>query len=182
MLVQVQPTNRNDEIGVVQARHPGGPFNFRIGDNMTRTGCPSRSMLKAMTSRSVPRSLKWFAAALIVTVSGLAGWQFLIVGPGDPRDLRYEAWKLGVYPLRIDYAVGMMIEDPRRDSVVIGKTKEQLVSRFGFVSSTPGNDYVRYCYDNSPYRGKSLLFIRNSNWMVLMKDGVANGLVLAKGC
>jgi hypothetical protein len=27
-----------------------------------------------------------------------------------------------------------------------------------------------------------LLFIRNSNWMVLMKDGVADGLVLAKGC
>ena len=135
-----------------------------------------------MTSPSVPQSLKWFSAALIVNVLGLAGWQFLIVGPGDPRDLRYQAWKLGVYPLRIDDALGTMIGDPHRDSVVIGKTKEQLVSRFGFVSSTPGNDYIRYCYDNSPYRGKSVLFIRNSNWMVLMKDGVADVLVLAKGC
>jgi hypothetical protein len=135
-----------------------------------------------MTSTSVPRPLKSFAVALIVTVLGLAGWQFLIVGPDDPRDLRYQAWKLGVYPLRIDDALGLMTGDPHRDSLVIGKTKEQLVSRFGSVSPTPGNDYVKYCYDNSPYRGKSVLFIRNSNWMVLMKDSVADSLVLAKGC
>lgn len=133
-------------------------------------------------TKPVLRSLRWFAAALIVTVLGLAGWQFLIVGPGDPRDLRYQAWKLGVYPLGIDDALDTMIEDPHRDSIVIGKTKEQLASRFGFVSSAPGNGYIKYCFDNSPYRGKSVLFIRNSNWMVLMKDGTADGLVRAKGC
>ena len=130
----------------------------------------------------VLRYLKWSAAALIVVVLGLAGWPFLIIGPGDPRDLRYQAWKLGVYPLRIDDALDIMIGDPRRDSVVIGKTKEQLASRFGIVSSAPGNGYIKYCFDNSPYRGKSVLFIRKSNWMVLMKDGIADGLVLAKGC
>ena len=75
-----------------------------------------------------------------------------------------------------------MIGDPHRNDVVIGKTKEQLASRFGFVSSTPRNDYVKYCYDNSQYRAKPVLFIRNSNWMVLMNDGMAEGLVLAKGC
>jgi len=128
------------------------------------------------------RSLKWFAAALIITALGLAGWQLLIVGPGDPRDLRYQAWKLGVYPLRIDDALDIMIRDPHRNSVVIGKTKDQLANRFGFVSSAQGNSYVRYCFDNSPYRGKSVLFIRNSNWMVLMNDGIADGLLLAKGC
>lgn len=135
-----------------------------------------------MTRPSVRRFLKWFIATLIVAVLGILAWQSLVVGPGDPRDLRYQAWKLGVYPFGIDDALGIMIRDPDRDSVVIGKTKEQLVRRFGFVSSTPGNDYIRYCFDNSPYRGKPVLFIRNSNWMVLMKDGVANYLVLAKGC
>ena len=130
----------------------------------------------------MPLSLKWFAAVVIVAISGLLGWQFLIVGPGDPKDLRYQAWKLGVYPLHVDDALGIMIEDPHRDSVVIGKTKAQIASRFGFVSSTPGNDYVRYCYDNSPYRSMPVLFIRRSDWMVLMKDGKADGLVLAKGC
>src|ERR1700751_3331194 len=96
----------------------------RLGDHTSRTGCPSRPILRAMT-KPVLRSLRWFAVALIVTVLGLAGWQFLIVGPGDPRDLRYQAWKLGVYPLRIDDALDTMIEDPHRDSIVIGKTKEQ---------------------------------------------------------
>ena len=87
-----------------------------------------------------------------------------------------------MYPLHIDYALETMIEDPHRNDIVIGKTKEQLASRFGFVSSTSGNDYVKYCYDNSQYRGRSALFIRNSKWMVLMSDGMADGLVLAKGC
>jgi hypothetical protein len=135
-----------------------------------------------MTNPSLLRSIKWFAAALIVTVFGLAGWEFLIVGPSDPRDLRYQGWKLGVYPLRIDDALKTMIEDPKRDSLVIGKTREQLANRFGFVSATPGNESVKYCSNNSQSREKPVLFIRDSNWMVLMNDGKADGLVLAKGC
>jgi hypothetical protein len=135
-----------------------------------------------MIRRSLPRSPRSLVVALIVAALGVLAWQFLVVGPGDPRDLRYQAWKLCAYPLRIDDALGFMIRDPHRERVVIGKSREQLVRRFGFVSSTPGNAYVTYCYDNSPFRGESVLFIRNSNWMVLMKDGVADGLVLAKGC
>lgn len=135
-----------------------------------------------MVSTSPPGCFKWLTAALILAALGIAGWQLLIVGPGDPRDLRYQAWKLGVYPLRIDDALDIMVGDPHRDTVVIGKTRDQLASRFGFVSSGPGDAYVKYCYDNSSYRGESVLFIRNSNWMVLMKNGVAAGLVLAKGC
>jgi hypothetical protein len=102
-----------------------------------------------MTNPSVPQSLKWLAAALILAIWGVAGWQHLIVGPSDPKDLRYQAWKLGVYPLRIDDALGTMVGDPHWDDVVIGKSREQLISRFGFVSSAPGNDYVKYCYDVS---------------------------------
>jgi len=135
-----------------------------------------------MTNPSLLRSIKWFVAAVVATVFGLAGWQFLLVGSHDPRDLRYQGWKLGVYPLRIDDALETMIEDQQRDSLVIGKTKEQLASKFGFVSATPGNDYAKYCYNNSQYREKSVRFIRDSNWMVLMNEGKANGLVLAKGC
>lgn len=66
--------------------------------------------------------------------------------------------------------------------MVIGKTKEQLASRFGFVSTTPGNDYVKHCYGNSQYRVIPVLFIRNFNWMVLMNSGMADGLVPAEGC
>jgi hypothetical protein len=135
-----------------------------------------------MKQTGLLRTLRWLVAATVIIVVGVAGWQFVIVGADDPRDLRYQAWKLGLYPLRIDAALSVMINDSHRDSLVVGKTREELERRFGSVSPVPGNIYVKYCYENSPYRGTSALFIRNSNWMVLMKGGFANGLVLAKGC
>jgi hypothetical protein len=82
-----------------------------------------------------------------------------------------------------DAALGTIVGDPRRDTLVLGKTKEQLVSKFGYVTSIDeANGYLKSCYENSPYRGASVLVIRNSNWMVVMKDGQAIDLVLAKGC
>ena len=135
-----------------------------------------------MTQTTLLRTLRWLVAATVIIVVGVAGWQFVVVGADDPRDLRYQAWKVGLYPLRIDAALNAMINDSHRDSLVVGKTSEELDRRFGSVSPVPGNTYVKYCYENSPYRGTSVLFIRNSNWMVLMKDGVADGLLLAKGC
>jgi hypothetical protein len=135
-----------------------------------------------MKQTALLRTLRWLVAATVIIVVVVAGWQFVVVGADDPRDLRYQGWKLGLYPLRIDAALNVMINDSHRDSLVVGKTSEELDRRFGSVSPVPGNTYVKNCYENSPYRGTSVLFIRNSNWMVLMKDGVADGLVLAKGC
>jgi len=135
-----------------------------------------------MKQTALLRTLRWFVAATVIVVVGVAGWQFVVVGADDPRDLRYQAWKLGLYSLRTDAALNVMISDSHRDSLVVGKTREEIDRRFGSVSPVPGNTYVKHCYENSPYRGTSVLFIRNSNWMVRMKDGVAAGLVLAKGC
>jgi hypothetical protein len=135
-----------------------------------------------MKQTALLRTVRSLFAAAAIIVAGVAGWQFVIVGADDPRDLRYQAWKLGLYPLRIDAALNMMINDPHRNTLVVGKTNEELARRFGSVSPVPGNNYIKNCFENSPYRGSSVLFIRNSNWMVLMKDRVADGLVLAKGC
>ena len=104
-------------------------------------------------------------------------------GPGEPKDLRYLGWKLGVYPQNVDEALDTMIADSHRDNLVLGKTKEQLIKRFGFVSSvSEADEYVNYCYDNSQYRGKPVLFLRKSHWMVSLENGRANILVLVKGC
>lgn len=135
-----------------------------------------------MNQTALLRTLRWLVAAAVIVVVGIAGWQLVVVGADDPRDLRYQAWKLGLYPLKLDAALNIMINDSHRDALVVGKTNEELDRRFGSVSPVPGNTYVKYCYENSPHRGTSVLFIRNSNWMVLMKDRIADGLVLAKGC
>lgn len=119
---------------------------------------------------------------MLLILLAFAGWEGLYYGPYEHKDLRYQCWKHGLYPLRIDGALETMVVDPRRDTLVLGKTKEQLESKFGYVSSIGANSYVNYCYNNSPYRGSSALIIRDSNWMVVMKDGRAINLVLAKGC
>ena len=130
--------------------------------------------------RTVLRSI--FAGTILLLLAPVT-WEAHYYGPYEHKDLRYQLWKLGLYPLRIDGALETMVVDPRRDTLVLGKTKAQLVSKFGYVSSIgDSNSYMKYCYDNSPYKLGSVLVIRNSNWMVVMKDGRAIDLVLAKGC
>ena len=58
-----------------------------------------------MKQTALLRTLRWLVAARVIIVLGAAGWQFVVVGADDPRDLRYQAWKLGLYPLRIDAAL-----------------------------------------------------------------------------
>ena len=127
--------------------------------------------------------LRFIVDGILLVLLAVLGWESLYYGPYDHKDLRYQCWKLGLFPLKIDDALETMVVDPRRDTLVLGKTKEQLVREFGYVSSIgDSNSYMKYCYDNSPYPLGSVLVIRNSNWMVVMKDGQAINLVLAKGC
>ena len=76
-----------------------------------------------------------------------------------------------------------MIDDVHRGDLVIGKTKGELAQKFGYVTTLDeASQYIKYCYDNSDYRGKQVLFLRRSNWQVVMKDARALEIVLVKGC
>ena len=92
-----------------------------------------------MKQTALLRTLRWLAAAMLIIVVGVAGWQFVVAGADDPRDLRYQAWKLGLYPLRIDAAFNVMINDSHRDSLVVGTTSDELDRRHGSVSPVPSN-------------------------------------------
>lgn len=120
-------------------------------------------------------------ALLLIVAIGL--WQAAYHGPGDRKDLRYQAWKLGIYPMNLDQATGTMVSDIWPDRLVVGKSREDLVKRFGYVTPlNQASDYVKYCYFNSPYYGKEVVILRRSNWMVVMQNGRATNLVLLKGC
>jgi len=120
---------------------------------------------------------------VLVLVLGLAFWQVLYHSPGDRKDLRYQAWKLGLYPMDLDEATSTMVGDIYPDRLVVGKTEEELIKKFGYVTTLENaSEYVKYCYFNSPYNGKQVLILRKSDWMVLMKDGRATDLILVKGC
>lgn len=104
-------------------------------------------------------------------------------GPNDTKDLRYQGWRLGIFPFDLDQATSTMIADAHRDDLVIGKTKEELIRKFGYLTPLDqASQYIKYCYFNSPYYGKLVLILRNSEWMVIMKNDRAEELVLVEGC
>ena len=118
----------------------------------------------------------------IVVVVVFAAWAVAFPDPRDPKNLRYRGWRLGLCSINLD-ALQAMVIDNHRDDLVIGKTRDQMVSRFGFVASIDeASQYIKKCYANSSDRVTPVLFLRHSEWMVRMKDGKAAELVFVKGC
>jgi len=135
--------------------------------------------------RSLVQLGKILGGTILLAIVALGGWWATYPGPDDPKGLMYVGWRLGLPTLDPDRALGTMVGDRHRDGLVIGKTREELVRRFGFVTSLdePSSQYVRFCYNNFDYyRVKQVLILRRSNWMVVMKDDRAVDLVLVKGC
>ena len=83
----------------------------------------------------------------------------------------------------VDRAASTMIGDRYRDRIVLGKTKEQLRDRFGYLTNlSEASPYRRGCYFLSGRTGKEVLFIRNRDWMIVFDGDRATELVLIKGC
>jgi len=77
----------------------------------------------------------------------------------------------------------MMMRDGKRNELVIGKTKEELTRRFGYLlSPKDATPYRRTCFEGSDWRKDEAMFIRNSDWMVVFANGRASNLILVKGC
>jgi hypothetical protein len=134
--------------------------------------------------RPLIRFGKILGAVVLLAVVVLGAWWALYPGP-DPKGFEYIGWRLGLPTRGQDRALGTMVGDVHRETLVIGKTKDELISRFGYVTTLdePSSQYVKFCYDNSDYyRGKQILILRRSNWMVVMQNGRAVDLVLVKGC
>jgi hypothetical protein len=135
------------------------------------------------TRRLLVRVGKILGAIILLAIVILGCWWALYPGPDDPKGFMYIGWRLGLPTIDQDRALGTMVGDVHRETLVIGKTKEELIRKFGYVTSlSEASEYIKYCYNNSDYRGKQVLFLRRSNWQVVMKDGRAESIVLVKGC
>ena len=85
--------------------------------------------------------------------------------------------------MNLDIATGTMIADASRNKLVVGKTEAELRSKFGYlVTLSDASQYLRSCYQSSPWKDRKVLFIRRSPWMVLFDGDKATQLVLIKGC
>lgn len=119
---------------------------------------------------------------VLVLIFG-AGWYLMYPSSGDPKNMKYVFWKVGIYKMDLDLATGTMIGDAHRNKLVLGKTEAQLRSRFGYLlTPTDASPYLRSCYENSSWKDRRVVFIRNSPWMVVLDGDKAVDLVLIKGC
>ena len=108
----------------------------------------------------------------------------------DPKNIQYVLWKFGLNrSMNLDHAVGGMTHDIWSVRLVEGKSKEELKNRFGFIRAlNEARPYDQLCSTNGsfgergiPAAGKEVVFLRDSDWMVILDKGKAVDLVLCKG-
>jgi hypothetical protein len=132
-----------------------------------------------MLGRRIPIGPTMMAAVIL----SLGGWHLMYPSLADPKNMTYVCWKAGLDRMDLDTATSTMIGDADRDKLVIGKTKSQLRERFGYlVTAAEASPYLRGCYQDSSWKDRDVLFIRQSPWMVVFDGAKATDLVLMKGC
>lgn len=129
------------------------------------------------------RSMLTFVIIIVAIVMFFGGWALTYPGSNDPKNVRYALWKANLYKVSLDQATAAMVGDPKRDRLVVGKTKAQLRDKFGsLLSLSDASPYLIGCYQNSSWRERDVLFIGQSSWMVVFDGEKATNLVLIKGC
>ena len=120
---------------------------------------------------------------LVFVFALIVGWALTYPSANDPKNIKYVFWKAGLCKINLDQATETMVGDAKRDRLVIGKSKKQLRDKFGvLLPPAEASPYLRGCYENSPWKDREVLFIRQSSWMVVFDGDEATNLVLIKGC
>ena len=76
-----------------------------------------------------------------------------------------------------------MIGDRNREKLVIGKTKDQLRARFGYLLlPSQAGPYMQACYVESAWKeNANVLLLRAGPWIVKFDGDKATDLMLCKG-
>ena len=128
-----------------------------------------------------PTALILAAASCLILVGG---WIGMYPKESDPKNLHYVLWKRGLYPLDPNVALDTMVGDADQSKLVIGKSKNELAAKFGFLTPIQSaSQYDQIAYQGLPIdRSKHEVFVlRNSTWLVILTNGVASDLILVKG-
>lgn len=141
--------------------------------------------------RRIAFAALFVAVGVVLSFAVLAIWLGAYPDNVDPKNIYYVLWKHGLNDnMNLDYALGAMSHDVWPARHVQGLTKDQLKARFGYIRTleevTP---YYRACHSipGSPGRAETegrsedAVFLRDSPWMVVMKNGKAVDLILCKG-
>jgi len=109
----------------------------------------------------------------------------------DPKNIDYVLWTHGLNKnMNLDDAVGTMTHDVWSERLVVGLSKEQLKGRFGYIRTfNEARPYDQSCYTTGGTvgelgvrpDGKEAVYLRDSDYMVLLDKDIAVDLVLCKG-
>ena len=131
-----------------------------------------------------------------LSLAVLTVWMGTYPEPWDPKNIYFVLWKHGLNNnMNMDSALVAMSHDVWPVRRVEGLTKDQLKARFGYIRRleevTP---YYQACYFTPGVftlgdarraeiaaKTEDAFFLRDSPWMVVMKNGRAVDLVLCKG-
>lgn len=141
--------------------------------------------------------IKFFARALVfvglgvlLTLCFFRLWIATYPDRGDPKNLNYVLWKHGLNSdMDLNTALATMTHDRWSERRVLGLTPDQLKDRFGYVKTYDEvSPYLQRCAtptglgepEKTP-RVQNVLFLRDEDYMVIMRNGRAVDLVLCKG-
>ena len=135
-------------------------------------------------------------AGVMLTLLVLYRWLNAYPANVDPKNIYYVLWKHGLNTnINLDSALAAMSHDTWAIRRVEGLTKDELKARFGYIR-TPGEvaPYYQACYftpgtftpgdaDRAAIaaENENAFFLRDSPWMVVMKNGKTVDLVMCKG-
>jgi hypothetical protein len=121
--------------------------------------------------------------ALLVTIAvftSVATTAWLAEPDNSRHSLRYQLWKRGHYPFREGFK-GAFMADAHRDAIVLGRSRAELERTFSPL--TEGKKNERYWGEvYASFRpGDNFVWLWNSNWLVVLRDGRAIYLQYIKG-
>ena len=135
--------------------------------------------------------MSFVALGVVLSFGALVIWLSAYPADADPKNIYYVLWKYGFNNnMNIDSALVAMSHDTWPARLVEGLTKDQIKTRFGYIRKLDeASPYYQACYytPNSEGRAETVgksedaLFLRDSPWMVVMKNGKAVDLILCKG-
>ena len=150
----------------------------------------SSSMKKAIAFRSAI-FVSGVALGVVLSFALFMFWIEHYPWDYDPKNIDYVLWKYGHNPnMNLDDALSGMTHDTWAVNRVKGLDKAQLTERFGSLKGlTEARPYDQRCYAEAskmtalyaPSPSKEIVFLRESDWMVLLQDGKASNIVLCKG-
>ena len=129
---------------------------------------------------SLPRNSAFVLVLMFVFV---IGWSLAYPSENDPKNIKYVFWKIGLCRMDLDTALGTMIGDRKREKLVIGKTRDQLRAKFGYLLlPSEAGPYMQACYAESAWeKNATVLLLRRGPWMVKFEGDKAADLKLCKG-